>query len=63
MDCPLIVKLPGQASDIVGMARAAADNGADTVTVIRASPAMIHTYFEYITSEPIVPPRRPWPRP
>jgi dihydroorotate dehydrogenase len=34
LDCPLIVKLPGQASDIVGMARAAADNGADTVTVI-----------------------------
>jgi dihydroorotate dehydrogenase len=32
--CPMIVKLPGQASDIVGMARAAADNGADAVSLI-----------------------------
>ncbi|MFI7124706.1 dihydroorotate dehydrogenase [Nonomuraea sp. NPDC050153] len=31
IDCPLIVKLPGQAGDIVGMARAAAGNGADAV--------------------------------
>lgn len=31
VDCPLIVKLPGQAGDIVAMARAAADNGADAV--------------------------------
>nr|WP_078510553.1 hypothetical protein [Streptomyces himastatinicus] len=34
MDRPLIVKLPGQASDILGMARAAVDNGADAVTLI-----------------------------
>lgn len=34
VDCPLIVKLPGQASDIVGMAKAAADNGADVVGLI-----------------------------
>lgn len=31
VDRPLIVKLPGQAGDIVAMARAAADNGADAV--------------------------------
>jgi dihydroorotate dehydrogenase len=34
VSCPLIVKLPGQASDIVAMARAAADNGADAVALI-----------------------------
>lgn len=34
VDCPLIIKLPGQASDIIGMARAATDNGADAVTMI-----------------------------
>lgn len=34
VDCPLIVKLPGQASDIIGMARAATDNGADAATMI-----------------------------
>jgi len=34
VSCPLIVKLPGQASDIVGMARAAVDNGADAVALI-----------------------------
>lgn len=34
IDCPLIVKLPGQAGDIVGMAKAAVDNGADAVALI-----------------------------
>ncbi|MEV6594838.1 dihydroorotate dehydrogenase [Streptomyces acidicola] len=34
VDCPVIVKLPGQASDIPGMARAAVDNGADAVAMI-----------------------------
>ncbi|MGW3472363.1 dihydroorotate dehydrogenase [Saccharopolyspora sp. NPDC000995] len=33
-DIPLIVKLPGQSSDILGMAKAAADNGADAVALI-----------------------------
>ncbi len=31
---PLIVKLPGQSSDILGMAKAAAEQGADAVTLI-----------------------------
>lgn len=34
VSCPLIVKLPGQAGDIVGMARAAVDNGADVIGLI-----------------------------
>jgi dihydroorotate dehydrogenase len=34
-DVPLIVKLPGQSSDILGMAKAAADNGADAVAAGR----------------------------
>jgi dihydroorotate dehydrogenase len=34
IDCPLIVKLPGQAGDIIGMAKAAVDNGADAVALI-----------------------------
>jgi dihydroorotate dehydrogenase len=34
LQCPMIVKLPGQASDIIGMAQAAADNGADAVSLI-----------------------------
>ena len=33
-DAPLIVKLPGQSGDILGMAKAAADNGADAVALI-----------------------------
>jgi dihydroorotate dehydrogenase len=33
-DVPLIVKLPGQSSDILGMAKAAAANGADAVALI-----------------------------
>jgi dihydroorotate dehydrogenase len=34
VDCPLIIKLPGQAGDIVGMAQAATDNGANAVSMI-----------------------------
>lgn len=34
VSCPLIVKLPGQASDIVGMAHAAVDHGADAVGLV-----------------------------
>ncbi|HEY2055599.1 MAG TPA: hypothetical protein VGH14_16830 [Solirubrobacterales bacterium] len=34
VECPLIVKLPGQAGDVIGLARAAAAAGADAVTLI-----------------------------
>lgn len=37
VSCPLIVKLPGQAGDIVSLARAAVANGADAVTMIGRS--------------------------
>jgi len=34
VSCPLIVKLPVQASDIVGMARAAVEHGADAIALV-----------------------------